>query len=60
MIRLPERKPRSETRSAIRRTPLRLDRQAQIERLAAQPVDVLVSRCCRPVRSGRRRARAGC
>ncbi|MEV4303663.1 glycerol-3-phosphate dehydrogenase/oxidase [Nonomuraea sp. NPDC049624] len=42
MIRLPERKPRSETRSAIRRTPLRLDRQAQIERLAAQPVDVLV------------------
>ncbi|NUR82571.1 MAG: glycerol-3-phosphate dehydrogenase/oxidase [Nonomuraea sp.] len=42
MIRLPERKPRSETGSAIRRTPLRLDRQAQIDRLAARHVDVLV------------------
>ncbi|WP_214408911.1 glycerol-3-phosphate dehydrogenase/oxidase [Sphaerisporangium fuscum] len=42
MIRLPERKTRSETRSAIRRTPLTLDRQEQIERLASRPVDVLV------------------
>lgn len=42
MIRLPERKPRSETGSAIRRTPLKLDRRAQIERLATRQVDVLV------------------
>ncbi|GAA3200904.1 glycerol-3-phosphate dehydrogenase/oxidase [Nonomuraea roseoviolacea] len=42
MIRLPERKTRSETRNAIRRTPLTLDRQEQIERLASRPVDVLV------------------
>lgn len=42
MIRLPERKARSETKSAIRRTALKLDRQEQIERLASQHVDVLV------------------
>ncbi|MEU7901114.1 glycerol-3-phosphate dehydrogenase/oxidase [Nonomuraea sp. NPDC049152] len=42
MIRLPERKARSETKSAIRRTALALDRREQIERLAARPVDVLV------------------
>ncbi|WP_433225854.1 glycerol-3-phosphate dehydrogenase/oxidase [Microtetraspora malaysiensis] len=42
MIRLPERKARSETKSAIRRTALTLDRQGQIERLASRPVDVLV------------------
>ncbi|MEV5827474.1 glycerol-3-phosphate dehydrogenase/oxidase [Spirillospora sp. NPDC052242] len=42
MIRLPERKARSETRNAIRRTPLLLDRARQVERLAARPVDVLV------------------
>ncbi|WP_433206130.1 glycerol-3-phosphate dehydrogenase/oxidase [Nocardia sp. CA-107356] len=42
MIRLPERKVRSETSSAIRRTPLTLDRHEQIERLASSPVDVLV------------------
>ncbi|MEV4128079.1 glycerol-3-phosphate dehydrogenase/oxidase [Nocardia sp. NPDC049707] len=42
MIRLPERKARSETRSAIRRTPLTLDRHEQIERLASSTVDVLV------------------
>ncbi|WP_330230419.1 glycerol-3-phosphate dehydrogenase/oxidase [Nocardia sp. NBC_00508] len=42
MIRLPERKARSETRSAIRRTPLTLDRREQIERLASSSVDVLV------------------
>ncbi|MEU6741193.1 glycerol-3-phosphate dehydrogenase/oxidase [Streptosporangium sandarakinum] len=42
MIRLPERKARSETRNVIRRTPLKIDRQGQIERLASRPVDVLV------------------
>ncbi|MEU0569155.1 glycerol-3-phosphate dehydrogenase/oxidase [Nonomuraea sp. NPDC005983] len=42
MIRLPQRKARSETRSAIRRTPLTLDRRQQIERLASRRVDVLV------------------
>ncbi|MET9338837.1 glycerol-3-phosphate dehydrogenase/oxidase [Nonomuraea sp. NPDC003804] len=42
MIRLPARKARSETNSAIRRTALALDRREQIERLAARPVDVLV------------------
>ncbi|MER6945325.1 glycerol-3-phosphate dehydrogenase/oxidase [Nonomuraea sp. NPDC000554] len=42
MIRLPQRKARSETRSAIRRTPLTLDRRQQIERLTSRPVDVLV------------------
>ncbi|MER7499014.1 glycerol-3-phosphate dehydrogenase/oxidase [Nonomuraea pusilla] len=42
MIRLPERKARSETRSAIRRTPLRLDRGAQLDRLASGRFDVLV------------------
>lgn len=42
MIRLPERRARSETKNAIRRTPLTLDRQEQIERLASRPVDVLV------------------
>ncbi|MFF5211956.1 FAD-dependent oxidoreductase [Streptosporangium sp. NPDC000396] len=42
MIRLPERKARSETKSAIRRTALALDRRGQIERLASRPVDVLV------------------
>ncbi|MEU7456573.1 glycerol-3-phosphate dehydrogenase/oxidase [Streptosporangium roseum] len=33
---------RSETKSAIRRTALALDRREQIERLASRPVDVLV------------------
>ncbi|MER5425244.1 glycerol-3-phosphate dehydrogenase/oxidase [Streptosporangium roseum] len=33
---------RSETKSAIRRTSLALDRREQIERLASRPVDVLV------------------
>ncbi|MEU9869551.1 glycerol-3-phosphate dehydrogenase/oxidase [Actinomadura sp. NPDC048021] len=42
MIRLTERKARSETRNAIRRTPLALDRGTQIERLATQRFDVLV------------------
>ncbi|ACZ87245.1 glycerol-3-phosphate dehydrogenase 2 [Streptosporangium roseum] len=42
MIRLPERMARSETKSAIRRTALALDRREQIERLASRPVDVLV------------------
>ncbi|MFG3439408.1 glycerol-3-phosphate dehydrogenase/oxidase [Nonomuraea sp. NPDC047897] len=42
MIRLPERKARSETKNAIRRGPLRLDRREQLDRLASRPVDVLV------------------
>ncbi|MFI7444798.1 glycerol-3-phosphate dehydrogenase/oxidase [Nonomuraea indica] len=42
MIRLPERKARSETKNAIRRTPLRLDRREQLDRLTSRPVDVLV------------------
>ncbi|MFC6885847.1 glycerol-3-phosphate dehydrogenase/oxidase [Actinomadura yumaensis] len=42
MIRLPERKARSETRNTIRRTPLTLDRDEQVERLASHTFDVLV------------------
>lgn len=42
MIRLTERKARPEARNAVRRTPLALDRGAQIERLAAERFDVLV------------------